>query len=221
MRIYDEIKDLDFKVIIEAGGHMGEDTFKLCDMFPNATIITLEPNPKLYARLKNNKHHNLLVFNDALSDHVGDTEFHIDANPDGLMGASSILPPHPDYLPYLNGEKIIAVKCTTLENFFETFVIIYNSTFYRKINLILDLLWLDIEMMEYRVLKASEQMLKNIRYIYLEISYSNFRLGQGGYDETNNLLVSNGFEQVFNEPQGSPNFDWQSNALYKNTLWEQ
>jgi len=204
--IYDKIKKLKFKTIVEAGGNTGADTMRLCDMFPKATIYTFEPIPILYNHIKSMTKQNLKLYNKALSTDNGYIDFHVDMNPEGSAGASSILPTTKHYLNYIKREETIIVPCITLEKFMQDMGI-------KNI----DFLWLDIEMMEYKVLKASEKILKNIEYIYTEISYSNFRIGQNTPEELDKLLISNGFDQVFIEPQGSPNFDWQANALYKRT----
>lgn len=208
MMVYDKINGLDIKTIVEAGGNVGQDTRKLCNMFPDASVHTCEPIDFLFQGLQTLKRElpNLYLYQVALSDTTGTTEFFIDLNSKGSMGASSILEAHPDFKVYLDGEEKIKVPCIRLDDFLRQIGI-------KK----LDLLWLDIEMMEYRVLKASEPMLQNISYIYTEISYSNFRIGQPTINDLEGLLYSYGFERVFIEPQGSQNFDWQANALYKKT----
>jgi FkbM family methyltransferase len=208
MMVYDKIRGLNINTIVEAGGNVGQDTRKLCKMFPEASVHTCEPIDFLFQGLQTLKRElpNLHLYQVALSDTTGTTEFFVDLNSKGSMGASSILEAHPDFKIYLDGEEKISVSCIRLDDFLHRVGI-------KK----LGLLWLDIEMMEYRVLKASESILRDISYIYTEISYSNFRVGQPTVNDLEGLLSSCGFERVFIEPQGSQNFDWQANALYKKT----
>jgi len=202
--IYDHIKDLGLKVIVEAGGNIGTDTVKLCDMFPEATIHTLEPLKILREHILMFEKENLKLYEDAFNTYTGSTRFFIDMNPAGLHGASSILEVSEHYLSYVGKEKEIVVPCITLSDFMDR----------EKIEHI-DFLWLDIEMMEYNVLKASKRRLKDIDNIYTEISYSNFREGQPEPDDIHFLLIDNGFTRIFIESQGSEDFAWQANALYR------
>lgn len=203
--IYDYIKDLDLKVIIEAGGHEGEDTLKLHNLFPNAEITVCEPIPELREKIRDLRLQKVLVLEYALSDVFGKTVFYLDKTVNGAMGASSLLPVTKFFSEYVNKEERIIVDAITLPELIEAW----------ELGDTIDLLWLDIEMMEYRVLKASEHILKNIKYIYLELSYERFREGQGKVDDVDKLLTDNGFKQIFIEPQGHPEISvWQANALY-------
>jgi FkbM family methyltransferase len=204
MRIYEEIKNLNPSVIVEAGTNIGLDTVRLCDMFPEALVYGLEPIPTLYQHVSSFKKPNLRMFNQALYEYTGTTDFYVDMSHSGLMGASSILPIEEDYKVYVEREEKITVSCITLQRFCHKC----------KIEMI-DLLWLDAEMTEYKILKASEKFLKNIKNIYLEVSYSKFRIGQPTYEEIDLLLITNGFKQVFIEPQGHPELLWQANTLYR------
>jgi FkbM family methyltransferase len=158
----------------------------------------------LYNHVNSFKKPNLRMFNQALYEYTGKTEFYVDMTHSGIMGASSILPIEEDYKVYVEHEEKIEVPCITLQRFCHV----------NKITQI-DLLWLDVEMTEYKILKASEKFLKNIKNIYLEINYSKFRIGQPTAEELDVLLTANGFKQVFIEPQGHPELLWQANALYK------
>src|SRR5512133_1958451 len=203
--IYDYIKDLDLKVIIEAGGHEGEDTLKLHNLFPNAEITVCEPIPELREKIRDLRLQKVLVLEYALSDVFGKTVFYLDKTVNGAMGASSLLPVTKFFSEYVNKEERIIVDAITLPELIEAW----------ELGDTIDLLWLDIEMMEYRVLKASEHILKNIKYIYLELSYERFREGQGKVDDVDKLLTDNGFKQIFIEPQGHPEISvWKANALY-------
>lgn len=204
-RIYTELEKINPSVIVEAGGNLGQDTRRLCKMFPKSHVHTFEPIESLFAGLKTMQKHfpNLSLYQVALSDVTGTTDFYIDVTSCGFMGASSILEIHNDFKVYVGAEDKITVPCITLKDFMRQCGI---KT--------IDLLWLDIEMMEYRVLNASKEILRNINYIYTEISYSNFRVGQPTLNDMNDLLISHGFKLVFLEPQGSEKFDWQANALY-------
>jgi hypothetical protein len=77
----------------------------------------------------------------------------------------------------------------------------------------IDFFWLDTEGYEYYILQHAP--LDKIKYIYTEINYQEFRKGTSKYDDINNLLTSNGFEQIFIEPNGCDELGkWQANSLY-------
>ena len=204
--IYKAIRDLDFSVIVEAGGNTGVDTVKLCDMFPNATVHTFEPIPLLYEHIKSFNKNNLKLYNKALSDKNGKFDFYMDMNPEGLHGASSLLKASEHYKNYVGYEQKIKVDCTTLKSF------MINEGVD-----VIDFMWLDIEQYEYKMLKASEECLKKIKYLYTEINYSNFRDNQDSAEDLITLLEDNKFELLFLAPQGNPiRFSWQGNGLFLN-----
>ena len=210
MDIYQILSKLSFESnIIECGGHLGTDTFELSKIFNNATIHCLEANPELYNNLvKNNKYNNLKLYNLALSNKNEPTSFYIDKNPSGDAGASSILQASAFYLnDQIKKEEKITVDGIKL------------CDFCNKQNIShVDLLWLDIEGFEYYVLEESKDFLKNIKYIYTEVNFQEFRKNTKLYGDIKKLLNDNNFEEINHWTQGDEWGKWQGNILFRNKL---
>lgn len=203
--IYDYIKDLGFKTIIEAGAHLGADTIRLALMFPNAVIRALEPHPRLFKKLryKTKKYKNIIPENIGLSNYCGRVPFFTERGIDG--GANSLLPAGKFYMEYIKKEKTIIINIITL------------NTYLRDTENI-DLLWLDVEGFELYVLQHAP--LHKIKYIYTEVTHCELRIGSSKYEDVDRLLTRNGFIQLFIDPPVKENgSNWTSNALYKNETY--
>lgn len=203
--IYDYIKDLDFKTIIEAGAHIGDDTIRLSKMFPDSYILAFEPHPRLFKKLRYRtlKYKNIWVLQAALSDSNGMSRFFTERGIDG--GANSILQAKDFYKKYIKKEKEILVKSLTLD-------IVLEEAYY------LDFLWLDVEGYEIYVLLHTP--LNKIRYIYTEVTHCELRYGSSRYEDVDSLLTNNGFKQLFIDPPIKENgSNWTSNALYRNEAY--
>ncbi len=213
--IYNNMKDIydflekqnDNLNIIECGGHLGNDTKKLSNIFKNGSIYCIEANIKLYDNLiKNINNNNVKIFNYCLSDKNGFSEFYIDANSEGDAGASSILESTPNYLKnYIKKEEKIIINSITLKDFLTR-----NNL--DKI----DLLWLDVEGFEYYILHSSIDILKNIKYIYTEVNFQEFRKNGKLYNDVKSLLLKNNFIELYKWEQGAKWGEWQGNVLFKN-----
>ncbi len=195
-------------VILECGGHIGQDTIKLCEMFNKGKIYTIEANPILFNNLKKIKeqYNNLYVFNYALSDKIGTQNFYIDENPIGDAGASSLLESSEGYLiNYIKKERCISVNSITLKEFMD-------------INLIkkIDFMWLDVEGYEYYILNSSIDVLNKIDMIYLEVNFQEFRKNTYLYEDIKKLLENNNFKEINKWEQGAEWGTWQGNVLFKN-----
>lgn len=213
MNIYDFLKEnLDIKddeVIIECGGHLGQDTIKLSQLFNNNKLFVIEANKDLYnSKLKILENSNLKVYNFGLSDKNEIKTFYLDTDPRGDAGASSFLRANASNgLAHLCSiEKPVNVECKTLETFLKENEI--GKVF---------LLWLDVEQFEYNILKAcSKECLSKIKYIYTEVNFRELRCDGKLYNDVYSLMESNNFEEVFKIKQGSNKFDWQANVLFRN-----
>jgi FkbM family methyltransferase len=212
MDIYTILDTFDKKsVIIECGGHLGQDTVKLCRLFEEGTVHCFEANPTLYANLQTNLGHfsHLKLYHLALSNTNGVLDFYVDCNKDGDAGASSLLEASTSYLnTYIKEEKKIQVQSITMKAFIEANQI-------EKV----DLLWLDVEGFEYYILENSLESLKNVKYIYTEVNFQEFRKNSKLYHDIHLLLTSNQFKEINRWEQGSEWGTWQCNVLFKNTRY--
>ena len=208
--IYNFLKKMnENSIIIECGGHLGTDTLNLCNIFNKGTIYCIECNPSLYEKLKKKfiDNTNIKTFNIALSDKNKKFDFFVDENIEGDSGASSLLEASEFYLNnYIKKEKKIQVEGQTLEYFLNN----------NNINNV-DLLWLDVEGFEYYILKSSIDCLKkNVKYIYTEVNFQEFRKETKLYIDIKNLLINNNFEEIEKWEQGAEWGEWQGNVLFKN-----
>jgi len=191
--------------ILEAGGHYGDDTIKMMNYWPNATIYSFEPNPSAYAQLKasTKSYNSVFTYPFALYNYDGMVQFRIrlDAN----EGGSSILPPSQDYSEtghthdWWYVEKEIEVPCMTLDSWAKQ----------ESIQTV-DFMWLDMEGVELQALKAGSDLLKNVKAIHSEVNFQEFRTGMTQYEALSKFLEEQGFEEVFFE--GSRTF--QGNAIF-------
>lgn len=204
--IYDFLEDKNFHTIIECGGHLGKDTVRMCNIFSNANIYCIEANNYLCDKLKLINIKNLKIFNYALSTENKDVSFFLDCNKDGDMGASSLLQSNDFFLKnHIKNEQEIVVKGITLSEFM-------------KLNNIdtIDFLWMDIEGYEYYVLNSSIEILKNIKYIYTEVNFQEFRKNMKLYEDIKKLMNDNNFEEINKWTQGDVWGKWQGNVLFRN-----
>jgi len=205
--IYDIINKFDDNLaVIECGGHLGNDTIKLCEKFKNGTIYCIEGNINLYNNLNKLEYKNLKLFNCLLADKTGICDFYIDENSEGDAGASSLLESTPSYLyNYIKKEKKISVESYTLNDFMK------NNNLDK-----IDFLWLDVEGFEYYILNNSKDILNKINYIYTEVNFQEFRKNGKLYDDIKKLLLENNFIELNKWEQGADWGLWQGNVLFKN-----
>jgi FkbM family methyltransferase len=209
MDIYTILQNFDKKsVIIECGGHLGTDTERLCKQFSDGMVYCIEANPTLYNNLQEKLGHlsNLKLYHSALSNVNGTIDFYVDCNKAGDGGASSLLKASESYLiNYIKEEHKIQVPSITMQKFLSD----------QQIQRV-DLLWLDVEGFEYYILESSSDALKNIKYIYTEVNFQEFRKNGKLYKDIFDLLTANGFEEINKWEQGSEWGTWQGNVLFRN-----
>ncbi len=148
-------------IILEAGAHKGEDTVEMAKRWPDATIHAFEPVPELFDILTKNtkRFSNVHRYQLALSDTNGSSTLHIS---EGTSDASSSLLAPKDHLkihPTVEFKKQIKVKTMTLDTWAKT----YNVTH-------IDFMWLDMQGMEYNVLKTSKRIFPHTQLLYTEIN---------------------------------------------------
>lgn len=177
-------------IIIEAGTCDARDTLQMLQQWKKSKIYTFEPIPELFSKasekLKNTK--NVKMYPLALSNINGEAEIHVSG---GLSdGSSSILPPlkHLDVHPDVSFTHKIKIKCVTLDEWVKK----------EKIEKI-DLMWLDMQGMEYNALQAGQEILKNTQAIFTEVSLIETHQGVILYPEFRKWLESCGFEVVWED----------------------
>jgi FkbM family methyltransferase len=144
---YAFIKSLSLKTIIDAGGNEGYSAIYFASKFPNAKIITIEPEIKNYEVLVKNTlfYPNIITLNNALYSEEKDVNI-IDPNY-GKWG----------YRIFGNGKILNTIKTITIEKLIEN----YNLEY-------VDFLKIDIEGSEKEVLENCENWIDKIKIIWVE-----------------------------------------------------
>lgn len=163
-RIYEDIfkrNEYPFKTtketpfIIDCGSHIGLSVLYFKKLYPNAKIVAFEPNPLTFKLLQKNIFQNKLrdvkLINVAVFDKNGNIDFYVDKNTENPWGWGDSAVINKWYS--VDTAKTIKVKAITLSQFIKPKV---------------DLLKLDIEGVEERVLRSIEDKLKNIKEIMIE-----------------------------------------------------
>ncbi len=196
-------------VIVEAGAHYGDDTLRFIEKWPDSTIYSFEPNPHAYHELCENTQDNPQVHRIpyALGTQIEMVPFHVCHGTEGNQpelyeGASSLLESSDAMRIHYQGPQIL-VPCTTLDHW-------CNVTQVKSI----DLLWLDLEGMELQVLKNSQEILKTVRALFIEINFYPFRKEMTLFYDLKAFLEMNGFRLLaqWYDP------GLQGNAIFVNNL---
>lgn len=173
----------DSPVIVEAGAHIGRDTIKMANTWPNSTIHAFEPVPELFAtlKLKTSDHANIFCYPFALSDTIGTETLYVSSG--ASTAASSLLKPK-DYV--ISRPEVIfnpiEVKTITLDYWAEQ----------NNINHI-DFMWLDMQGAELKALQAGLSILKTVKAIFIEASLTERFENNPLYDQVKNWIESQGF----------------------------
>ncbi len=143
-------------VIIDAGAHIGLSTLYYAYTFPNSQIVALEPNQESFSLLEQNVLMNRLetrvsVQQVALSFHKNkEADFFVDGSNDGWYSTSSILPHG------WNGtQKSKKIRVATMP-------------LGKLLNTEVDLLKMDIEGVEQKVLVHAGEQLRLVRQLLIE-----------------------------------------------------
>ena len=181
--------------ILEAGAANGVDTVEFATFFPYATIYAFEPVSKNYDALclavkgKNN----VKTFKLALAEENGESEIHVSHNKEvgnTLATASSLLRPkevinfHP-HLEFVTSER---VKTMTIDKWAQEYGVDH-----------IDIMWLDMQGIEFQVLRASPRMLNTAKVIYSEVSLKELYEGSILYDQYKQWMSTQGFRVVKEE----------------------
>lgn len=189
-------------VILEAGGHYGEDTVLIVKKWPESTVYSFEPCPSYYSKLeKAVAHlHNVYIFPFGLFSTTGFYTFHVSKNWDG---ASSLL--QDNHLPVaIYDDYQISVFCQNLDEWAEQTHLDH-----------IDYMWLDIEGAELEVLNSAPKILQTVRAISCELNYREFRKGMPHFQVVVDFLKSQGFTlyKIWGLQGGDPG-TWQSTGVF-------
>jgi FkbM family methyltransferase len=193
--------------IIEAGASRGMDTVKFAAAWPEGRIFAFEPVNHTYEQLVHatEGYSNVTTIHAALGDRAGSATINVSSrsgNKDA-SDASSLLDPHEAFAKTHNlqfSEKQ-PVELKTLPGFC------------REIGLKhIDLMWLDMQGFELKMLQAAGEFLKNVDRIYMEVYSIATYAGAPLYKEVRRSMALLGFvvEKEFTCSTGG-------NVLFKNS----
>ena len=177
----------DRPTIVEAGAHSGLDTVCLSKLFRDGTVHAFEPVPELFAKLRKRTAGlaNVRTYNCALGARSCEATLHLSGG--SSDGSSSLLRPsgHLEFHPRVRFTVSLQVPCVSLDAW-------ARENGIAKV----DLLWLDLQGLEFDVLSASSLVLPTVKVIYTEVSLKEMYAGACLYPEYRRWLQGQGFEVV-------------------------
>jgi FkbM family methyltransferase len=206
-------------VIFDVGAHHGESVTYLKPLFPKASIYSFEPDPDSFDVLSASVIEGVSYFNMALSDADGTASFYRNK----ISHTNSLLKVN------LNSRDSIGIANATAENdtqYFESFneevkVATTRLDSFTKQHAIgqIDLLKIDVQGAECRVLAGGNTTLRNTKVIVLEISFFDYYEHQTAFMDVEQILSPLGFRlfsisEISNNPMNGRT-DW-AEVVYLN-----
>ena len=175
---------------VDVGANTGQTIDLVRKNFKNAKIYSFEPTPELVKQLEDKyiKDTRIKISEKALADFDGEAKFYIST----YSPTNSMLIPdielyteiHSDRADDFKNLKEIVVPVTTLSNWYKA----------NNLNQRIDVLKIDTQGTELKVLKGAEDLLKDkIKIIILEIQFVNFYKGSPPYYKIFEFLYNHEF----------------------------
>ena len=178
------------RTILDIGSLDGADANELSRIFPEATIHCFEPDPMNYFLLRKNTERNRRIKTHqlAVSDQRGTATFHAsgtEADAYHKRASGSLLAPlssATDWWPDLQFERVFEVEATTIDD--------WASEHGVKS---IDLVWMDVQGAEFRVLTGMKDLLRHTQCIVCEIWMQPAYAGAATLPHIQQFLESEGF----------------------------
>lgn len=168
--------------ILDIGAHIGLSVIYFKDLFPKCSIQAYEPNPKVFEILKENiflnGFNNVDVYRNAVWTDEGKKDLHFDNTGSMWFSTSSFLPNS-----WKGSQKTssVQVNCITLSS-------LLNEKY--------DIVKIDVEGVEEKILREAKEKLSNVQNIVIEYH----PVKGNSLDNILNILKDNGFKiEVFEE----------------------
>jgi FkbM family methyltransferase len=174
-------------VVVEAGAHIGRDTWKMAQRWPSSRIHAFEPVPSVYRQLKEStqKLPNVQTYPFALGTQEERRVMWISGGTQD--GSSSLLEPKEHLIdhPQVSFDEKITVDVIALDD-------------WARENLIsqIDLLWLDLQGAEMEALVGAREILQTVTAIHAEVNLKDTYSGAVLYPELRTWLEARGFSPV-------------------------
>jgi FkbM family methyltransferase len=188
------------RVVFDIGSCEGEDALRYAHLFPDATTYAIEPLPRniplLRANLARYPNRNVRLIELALSDVPGTARFFVSSGqPPGVTSAdwdygnksSSLLPPgeHVVIHPWVQFQEQIEVETDTLERVCQ-----------REGVTSIDLIHLDVQGAELKVLMGAGALLASVRVIWMEVEAIPLYAGQPLKADVERFMDAQGFRKI-------------------------
>lgn len=181
------LKDIENPIVFDVGAYIGTTASEYAMIFQNGIIYAFEPTPNTFSQLQENciSIDNINSFNLAISDCDGEIEFFINE----FAPTNSLLTPDEDADEYWGKGLVKLDKCVNVNT-------IRLDTFCSEKNILhIDLLKLDVQGAEIRVLKGASRLLDEgvIQMIYAEVIFVPTYENQTTYNEVGQYLSEKGY----------------------------
>ncbi|HMG93403.1 MAG TPA: FkbM family methyltransferase [Chryseolinea sp.] len=173
--------------ILEAGAHMGYDTYGLARIWSAGRVYAFEPVPDLYAELRERTRNlkNVKTFKLALGNENRNLEMYVSGG--GSTASSSILKPrdHLEVFPAVTFDNKISVQVKKVSDWAKS----------ENISVI-DLFWLDMQGFEVYALQGAGDLLRNVKVIYTELCRNELYSGMFTKESYIEFLDKSGFDLI-------------------------
>jgi FkbM family methyltransferase len=200
-------QEMGIQTVLDVGSYVGSFAYAIRQILPEAHIYSFEPLQDNYARLVKNltPFGNFQAFNSAIGEHAGELEFHrSDFSPSSSALEMGEL--HRQAFPQSAHSTTMRVPVARLDDFLD------------KVNLKPPVfLKIDVQGYEDAVLRGAGQVLKQVDFLEIEVSYQPLYSGQVLFEGIHHLLAQAGFrfagnlDSMFSPLDGSI---LQSDALF-------
>lgn len=205
-------------VIFDVGGHRGESVQFLRTLFPSASIHSFEPDPASFTALSALADEGVVCHNIALSDAEGAVEFFrngishtnslykVNLESTDSIYMTKVRSHERDFEPERFNQEIKVSTCR-LDDFCKRQGISH-----------IDLLKIDVQGAEARVLVGAGALLKEVDNVIVEVLFFDYYEHQGGFLEVERVLAPFGFRlfsisEISNNPMNGRT-DW-AEVIYK------
>jgi FkbM family methyltransferase len=218
-RLLQSIVKAEEPVILDVGAHHGESVAYLKTLFPKASIYSLEPDPDSFDVLSASNIEGVSYFNLALSDTDGTASFYRNK----ISHTNSL------FKVNLNSRDSIGIASATAINDTQYFggfneeikaTIMRLDSFTKQHSIDqVDLLKIDVQGAEYRVLNGGRETLQNTKAVVVEIIFFDYYEHQTAFMDIEKILSPLGFQlfsisEISNNPMNGRT-DW-AEVVYLN-----
>lgn len=206
-RLFKSFPDLGYKTIVDIGAYKGEFTDSSFAVLHPQRVVLVEADPSSYKRLQEKYKGNAAceIFNLAITDNCDPVTLRINSHRD----SSSILPiagvAETIFEKQMQEVEQVEVEGSTLDALFE------------KARLeSVDLLKVDIQGAERKMIAGGKASLEKVKSIYIEVSFEEFYEDSAHFRELDALLEEHGFKlrSLHESRLGSDHCLAYANALY-------